>query len=130
MVAGQPEEQREKTEAAVRDATEKVRLEQRGEEVPADLAAQVAEADARSSRGLRAMLGLDQVEAINVGAAPTPVEVLEFFHAIGLPLAELWGMSETCGAGAANPPEKIKIGTVGPPAPGRRDEARPTTARC
>ncbi len=27
-------------------------------------------------------------------------------------------MSETCGAGAANPPEKIKIGTVGPPAPG------------
>ena len=52
------------------------------------------------------MLGLDQVEAINVGAAPTPVEVLEFFHAIGLPLAELWGMSETCGAGAVNPPEQ------------------------
>ena len=49
------------------------------------------------------MLGLDQVEAINVGAAPTPVEVLEFFHAIGLPLAELWGMSETCGAGTRQP---------------------------
>jgi long-subunit acyl-CoA synthetase (AMP-forming) len=64
------------------------------------------------------MLGLDQVEAINVGAAPTPVEVLEFFHAIGLPLAELWGMSETCGAGSVNPPERIKLGTVGPPAPG------------
>jgi long-subunit acyl-CoA synthetase (AMP-forming) len=64
------------------------------------------------------MLGLDKVEAINVGAAPTPVEVLEFFHAIGLPLAELWGMSETCGAGSVNPPGKIKIGTVGPPAPG------------
>ena len=64
------------------------------------------------------MLGLDEVKAIHVGAAPTPVEVLEFFHAIGLPLAELWGMSETCGAGAVNPPEKIKIGTVGPPAPG------------
>ena len=118
MVAGQPDEQREKTEAAVRDAIEKVRLEQRGEEVPADLAARVEQADARSSPGLRAMLGLDQVKAIHVGAAPTPVEVLEFFHAIGLPLAELWGMSETCGAGAVNPPEKIKIGTVGPPAPG------------
>ena len=64
------------------------------------------------------MLGLDQVEALNVGAAPTPVEVLEFMHAIGLPLGELWGMSETCGAGAVNPPDKIKIGTVGPPAPG------------
>jgi long-chain acyl-CoA synthetase len=118
MVAGQPEDQREKTEAAVRDATEKVRLEQRGEDVPADLAARVEEADREIFGGLRAMLGLDRVKAIHVGAAPTPVEVLEFFHAIGLPLAELWGMSETCGAGAANPPEKIKIGTVGPPAPG------------
>jgi len=64
------------------------------------------------------MLGLDQVEAINVGAAPTPVEVLEFFHAIGLPLAELWGMSESCGAGTVNPRDRIKIGTVGPAAPG------------
>ncbi|HEY2637349.1 MAG TPA: long-chain fatty acid--CoA ligase, partial [Solirubrobacteraceae bacterium] len=33
-------------------------------------------------------------------------------------LAELWGMSETCGMGAVNPPGKVKIGTVGPPAPG------------
>ncbi len=64
------------------------------------------------------MLGLDEIVAINVGAAPTPVEVLEFFHAIGLPLSELWGMSETCGAGTVNPPAKIRIGTVGPPAPG------------
>ena len=118
MVAGQPDEQRVKTQAAVRDALEKVRLEQAGEEVPADLAARVAEADREIFAGLRSMLGLDQVKAIHVGAAPTPVEVLEFFHAIGLPLAELWGMSETCGAGAANPPGKIKIGTVGPPAPG------------
>jgi long-chain acyl-CoA synthetase len=118
MVAGQPDEQREKTEAAVHDATEKVRLEQRGEEVPADLAARVQQADDEIFSGLRKMLGLDEVKAIHVGAAPTPVEVLEFFHAIGLPLAELWGMSETCGAGAVNPPERIKIGTVGPAAPG------------
>jgi long-subunit acyl-CoA synthetase (AMP-forming) len=118
MVAGQPDEQRGRTQAALRDAIDKVRLEQRGEEVRADLAARVQEADAEIFAGLRAMLGLDQVTAIHVGAAPTPVEVLEFFHAIGLPLAELWGMSETCGAGAANPPERIKIGTVGPPGPG------------
>src|SRR5436305_85106 len=64
------------------------------------------------------MLGFDQINPVNVGAAPTPVEVLEFFPAIGIPVAELWGMSETCGAGACNPPDKIKIGTVGPPAPG------------
>jgi long-subunit acyl-CoA synthetase (AMP-forming) len=118
MIAGQPQEQRERSEAALAAAVRKVRMEQRGEDVPAALAGEVAAADAEIFAGLRAMLGLDQVEAINVGAAPTPVEVLEFFHAIGLPLAELWGMSETCGAGTVNPREKIKIGTVGPPAPG------------
>jgi long-chain acyl-CoA synthetase len=118
MVAGQPEERREQLQAALDAGVRKVRLEQAGEPVPAELAEQVAEADAEIFSGLRAMLGLDQVEAINVGAAPTPVEVLEFFHAIGLPLAELWGMSETCGAGSVNPPGKIKLGTVGPPAPG------------
>ena len=56
--------------------------------------------------------------AVNVGAAPTPVEVLEFFHAIGIPIGELWGMSETCGVATCNPPGKVKLGTVGPPMPG------------
>jgi long-chain acyl-CoA synthetase len=118
MIASQPDEQRERMQAALDAGIRKVRLEQAGEEVPAELAEQVARADAEIFAGLREMLGLDKVEAINVGAAPTPVEVLEFFHAIGLPLAELWGMSETCGAGSVNPPGKIKLGTVGPPAPG------------
>jgi long-chain acyl-CoA synthetase len=118
MIAAQPEEQGQATQAAIEASIRKVRLEQAGEPVPAELAEQVAKADAEIFSGVRTMLGLDQVEAINVGAAPTPVEVLEFFHAIGLPLAELWGMSETCGAGSVNPPGKIKIGTVGPPAPG------------
>jgi long-subunit acyl-CoA synthetase (AMP-forming) len=118
MIAAQPDEERQRMQAALDAGLRKVRLEQRGEEVPAELAEQVATADAEIFSGLRRTLGLDQVEAINVGAAPTPVEVLEFFHAIGLPLAELWGMSETCGAGAVNPSTKIKIGTVGPPAPG------------
>ena len=118
MTAGMPDEQRERTERALERAVEKVRLEQREEPVPAELAAEVATADAEIFAGLRQMLGFDEVKAVNVGAAPTPVEVLEFFHAIGIPLSELWGMSETCGAGAVNPPERIKIGTVGPPAPG------------
>jgi len=118
MLGSQPPEQREKVQAAIDSALRKVRLEQAGEPVPQELAAEVAAADAEIFAGLRAMLGLDQVESINVGAAPTPLEVLEFFHAIGLPLAELWGMSETCGAGSVNPPGCIKLGTVGPPAPG------------
>jgi long-subunit acyl-CoA synthetase (AMP-forming) len=118
MIASQPEEQGQAMQAALDASVHKVRLEQAGEPVPAELAEQVARADSEIFAGVRTMLGLDRVEAINVGAAPTPVEVLEFFHAIGLPLAELWGMSETCGAGSVNPPGKIKIGTVGPPAPG------------
>lgn len=96
----------------------KVELEQTGEPVPEDLATTVAQADEQLFSKIRAMLGFDEIAAVNVGAAPTPREVLVFFHAIGVPLAELWGMSETCGAGACNPPEKIKIGTVGPPTPG------------
>jgi long-chain acyl-CoA synthetase len=118
LLAGQPDEQRESTERALAAAIEKVRLEQRGQPVPETLAAEVAAADEQVFAGLRQMLGFDQVQAVNVGAAPTPVEVLEFFHAIGIPLSELWGMSETCGAGCVNPPERIKLGTVGPPAPG------------
>ena len=118
MIAGQPDEQREPMEAALAAAIEKVRLQQAGKPVPDDLAAQVAKADAEMFSDLRAMLGLDEVITINVGAAPTPVEVLEFFHAIGLELAELWGMSETTGTGTCNRPGEVKIGTVGPAAPG------------
>jgi long-chain acyl-CoA synthetase len=118
MLAGMPDEQRAGTEQALAAALRKVRLEQAGEAVPAELAAEVATADEQVFTGLRHMLGFDEVQAVNVGAAPTPVEVLEFFHAIGIPLSELWGMSETCGAGCVNPTDKIKIGTVGPPAPG------------
>ncbi|MDX6697418.1 MAG: long-chain acyl-CoA synthetase [Solirubrobacteraceae bacterium] len=118
MLAGQPDEQREPMERALNAAREKVRLEQAGEPVPEDLAREVAEADEKMFSGLRTMLGLDQVVAVNVGAAPTPPEVLEFFHAIGIELAELWGMSETCGAGTCNRPGEVKLGTVGPPAPG------------
>jgi long-subunit acyl-CoA synthetase (AMP-forming) len=107
-------ENAEKLAAAVR----RVELQQGGEAVPEELEAVVAQADREVFAGLRAMLGLDEAVSVNVGAAPTPREVLVFFHAIGIPLAELWGMSETCGAGCCNPPGAIKIGTVGPAGPG------------
>src|SRR5947209_5608491 len=118
MLAGLPDEQRDKARGALDAAIRKVRLEQQGEPVPDELAAAVAAADEELFSNLRKHLGFDEILAVNVGAAPTPVEVLEFFHAIGIPVAELWGMSETCGAGSCNPPDRIKLGTVGPPAPG------------
>jgi long-chain acyl-CoA synthetase len=118
MLAGQPEEQRAPVEAAMAASLERVRLRQSGQPVPDDLEARFQEADEKYFSGIRTMLGLDEVSGVNVGAAPTPVEVLEFFHALGIELAELWGMSETCGAGTCNRPGQVKIGTVGPPAPG------------
>jgi long-chain acyl-CoA synthetase len=111
-------EHAERNRAWLAAATRRVELVQAGEPVPAALAATCAEADRELFAGLRTMLGLDELASINVGAAPTPREVIVFFHAIGVPLAELWGMSETCGAGCCNPPDRIRIGTVGPAAPG------------
>ena len=118
MIAAQPEEAQAKANAALDAGIQRVRLQQKGEPVPDELAAIVAKADDEMFQHLRKQLGLDRVVTINVGAAPTPVEVLEFFHAIGLELAELWGMSETSGGATCNPPGKVKIGTVGPPLPG------------
>ncbi len=118
MLAALPDERRLPAEQGIEAAIEKVRLEQRGEEVPAPIAAAAAAGEEKMFAGLRAHLGLDELVAVNVGAAPTPVEVLEFFHAIGIPISELWGMSETSGVATVNPPDRVKIGTVGPPAPG------------
>jgi long-chain acyl-CoA synthetase len=114
-LAGLPDEQREVAEKGLEASLQKVRAEQAGEEVPAEIAEAAAQADEQMFSQLRKQLGLDEALAVNAGAAPTPLEV---FHAIGIPVGELWGMSETCGLGTINPPDRIKLGTVGPPTPG------------
>ena len=96
----------------------KVRAEQAGEPVGPDLAADFEKADALVLSKIRERLGLDQAEWLVVGAAPTPRDVLEFFAAVGLPLCEVWGMSELSGVATGNPPGHIKIGSVGPALPG------------
>jgi long-chain acyl-CoA synthetase len=118
FAAEEDEAKRQATRWALDVGLRKVRAEQAGEEVPEELLQEYSKADELVLSKIRARLGLDQIESINVGAAPTPREVIEFFHAIGIRVAELWGMSETTGYGACNPPERIKIGTVGPVAPG------------
>jgi long-chain acyl-CoA synthetase len=82
------------------------------------LLAEYAKADEAVLSKIRQQLGLDQVRWSIAGAAPTPVEVLEFFGAIGLPISEVWGMSELSCLGTINPPDRTKIGTVGVPVPG------------
>jgi long-chain acyl-CoA synthetase len=63
-------------------------------------------------------LALDEARHIITGAAPTPVEVLEFFRARGIEILEVYGLSETTGLATANPPGRARLGTVGLPAAG------------
>jgi long-chain acyl-CoA synthetase len=112
----------ERTRAATKEAIElglrKIRAEQAGEPVPDA----VTEACERAERGvyskIRAKLGLERCEWYMIGAAPCPLDVLEFFAAIGIPICEVWGMSELTSIATLVPPERLKLGTVGPPIPG------------
>jgi long-chain acyl-CoA synthetase len=108
----------EQAQTVLGAAKQVVELRQAGQPVPDRLESAVELGEEQLFAPLRAAIGLDEAKLVNVGAAPTPREVLVFFHAIGVPLAEIWGMSETCGAGASNPEERIKIGSVGLPSPG------------
>jgi long-chain acyl-CoA synthetase len=73
--------------------------------------------DEGAFRGVREMLGLDQLDIAITGAAPIPAELLSWFRAIGVPLAEIYGMSESSGpmTFSAN---QVKAGSVGPAIPG------------
>jgi len=118
-IAADPDPERQQAvDRALELGRRKLEIEQAGGEVPADLAAEHAEADERVLAELRRRVGLDELLIANVGAAPTPRETIEFFLAIGVPLAELWGLSETTGVGSCNLPGAIRLGTVGPAAPG------------
>jgi long-chain acyl-CoA synthetase len=67
--------------------------------------------------GVRAMLGLDALEFALTGAAPIPAELIGWYRAIGVPLSEIYGMSENSGPMTWEP-YKVKAGTVGVPFPG------------
>jgi long-chain acyl-CoA synthetase len=67
---------------------------------------------------IRARIGLDQSERRLTGAAPAAMEVMQYFHALGLTLNEGWGMSEVSCFGTVNPPDDIRMGSVGRPLPG------------
>jgi long-chain acyl-CoA synthetase len=62
---------------------------------------------------VRARLGLDQAQWLLCAAAPIPPQVLEYFHALGLPVREAWGMSELSCFATINPADDNRVGTVG-----------------
>jgi long-subunit acyl-CoA synthetase (AMP-forming) len=67
---------------------------------------------------VRAALGLEQTQRFVIGAAPTPVEVLEYFAAAGIVIQEVWGMSELSCVATMVPVDDARFGTVGVPIPG------------
>jgi long-chain acyl-CoA synthetase len=89
-----------------------------GEDLPDDVAAEWAQADELVLSQLRAKLGLDQVRWAVSGAAPIPKETLAFFSSIGIPIAEVWGMSELSCVASVSHPRDARLGTVGKLLPG------------
>jgi long-chain acyl-CoA synthetase len=77
-------------------------------------------------RALRDRLGMRKVRYAASGAAPIAPEVLRFFMGIGVPMHEVYGMTENSAVATANRPGRVKLGTVGEPHSGielRIDEA-------
>ena len=76
---------------------------------------------------VRRMVGLDRVELALTGAAPISPELIRWYQALGIPLREGWGMTETCGGGTVNPRLKSHPGSVGVPSPGIEMRIAPET---
>ncbi|MFZ9016815.1 MAG: AMP-dependent synthetase/ligase, partial [Ilumatobacteraceae bacterium] len=73
--------------------------------------------DAVAFSTVRGLVGLDACELAITGAAPLPAEILEWFNAIGVNLAEIYGLSETSGPMTFSP-TRNKPGYVGQAIPG------------
>lgn len=66
---------------------------------------------------IRVAMGLDEIEIAVTGAAPIPPETVEWFRAVGVPLSEIYGMSESSGPISWSP-RGAEAGSVGAVIPG------------
>ncbi len=69
-------------------------------------------------RALRERLGLGRCRLAVSGAAPIAPELIAWFHYIGVPILEGWGLSESCGISHINLPNDFRLGSVGKPVTG------------
>lgn len=92
---------------------QRVDLEQEGRPVPADLVARTDLARRELFGPWKESVGLDRVRVAVVATAPNPGPLMRFFHAIGIPMGEAYGLSESSAAGTACRPDRIRFGTVG-----------------
>ena len=91
-------------------------LRAKGEPLPGPLEAAFAQVEPALA-GVRAKIGLDQALVAGTGAAPIPFDVLKFWRSLGVPISEVWGLSETTG-GMTWSITQPRIGTVGQAMPG------------
>jgi long-chain acyl-CoA synthetase len=77
-------------------------------------AAPISEEERRARA--RALFGGRLRQALS-GAAPIAQEVVEFFHAAGVPVLEGYGLTETTGIGTVNTITSYRTGSVGLPTP-------------
>ncbi len=67
---------------------------------------------------LKRRIGFDRARLAFSGAAPASPELFGYFQALGIPLVEGYGMTESTGVIAVNHPDRPRVGTVGEPLPG------------
>jgi long-chain acyl-CoA synthetase len=118
LAAEENERKRKIAQAAVETGLQVVRRQQRGQPVPLGLRARHAVLERLVLAKVREAIGLDRCTFASSAASPLAVDVAEFFAALGLPLVEVYGMTETTGVATGNRPGKVKIGTVGTALPG------------
>jgi long-chain acyl-CoA synthetase len=111
-------ERREAIGHALEVAARRVRLLDAGRQVPAELEREHAELDAAILSGLRRRIGLERAEWIVCGAAPLSRDVHEFLLALGLPMTEVYGMSECSCIVTVSPTSEARVGSVGRAIPG------------
>jgi long-chain acyl-CoA synthetase len=112
------EAQRQALQWAMSVAAKRAAAMVAGEPLADEVAAEWDKADELVLSKLREKLGLEQTRWAVSGAAPIPRETLGFFAGIGIPISEVWGMSElTCIASVVHPSE-ARLGTVGKLLPG------------
>jgi long-chain acyl-CoA synthetase len=117
-LAEAPLVQRQAVNAYVALGRRKVAREQEGRPLDAATSALYRVLDRLIGAKMRHELGLDAAHVLITAAAPVHPDLLRWFHAVGLPVLELYGQTEDCGPTTANLPWHNKIGTVGPPIPG------------
>jgi long-chain acyl-CoA synthetase len=62
------------------------------------------------------LIGIHRARFLVTGAAPISPDLVRWYLALGVPMLEVWGMTETCGASTGVPLTKMKPGSIGPAA--------------